>query len=172
MSLVEGGGFEPPKSFDDRFTVCSLWPLGNPSVQKADPTEPVPPPIWSWRWESNPQPAAYKAAALPLSYASVPPDFLNPCSVAHFLVPLRPRLEAMTKCHNPGPRSRRKLPNIVRRAGYTLLMVPLRRRRIKNLVSRSSYLERLLSTGINTVLLRQCQGNFIIGNRICMADIY
>src|SRR5512135_1931682 len=29
--MVEGGGFEPPKSSDDRFTVCSLWPLGNPS---------------------------------------------------------------------------------------------------------------------------------------------
>ena len=29
--MVEGGGFEPPKSYDDRFTVCSLWPLGNPS---------------------------------------------------------------------------------------------------------------------------------------------
>ena len=30
--VVEGGGFEPPKSYDDRFTVCSLWPLGNPST--------------------------------------------------------------------------------------------------------------------------------------------
>ncbi len=28
---VVGGGFEPPKSFDGRFTVCSLWPLGNPT---------------------------------------------------------------------------------------------------------------------------------------------
>ncbi len=26
--------------------------------------------MWSWRWESNPQPADYKSAALPLSYAS------------------------------------------------------------------------------------------------------
>jgi hypothetical protein len=26
--------------------------------------------VWSWRWESNPQPADYKSAALPLSYAS------------------------------------------------------------------------------------------------------
>ena len=32
LNLVEGGGFEPPKSHDDRFTVCSLWPLGNPSI--------------------------------------------------------------------------------------------------------------------------------------------
>lgn len=30
--LVEGGGFEPPKSHDDRFTVCSLWPLGNSPI--------------------------------------------------------------------------------------------------------------------------------------------
>ncbi len=30
-SLVEGGGFEPPKAYAGRFTVCSLWPLGNPS---------------------------------------------------------------------------------------------------------------------------------------------
>ncbi len=28
---VAGGGFEPPKADADRFTVCSLWPLGNPS---------------------------------------------------------------------------------------------------------------------------------------------
>ena len=26
---------------------------------------------WSWRWDLNPQPADYKSAALPLSYASV-----------------------------------------------------------------------------------------------------
>ncbi len=32
--MVEGGGFEPPKSSDDRFTVCSLWPLGNPSREE------------------------------------------------------------------------------------------------------------------------------------------
>ena len=32
VKLVVGGGFEPPKSYDDRFTVCSLWPLGNPST--------------------------------------------------------------------------------------------------------------------------------------------
>ena len=38
---------------DNRFTVCPLWPLGNL-------------PIWSWRLESNPQPADYKSAALPV----------------------------------------------------------------------------------------------------------
>ena len=53
--LVEGEGFEPSKSSDGRFTVCSLWPLGNPSVYK-----------WSRRWDSNPQPADYKSAALPI----------------------------------------------------------------------------------------------------------
>ena len=52
--LVDRGGFGPPKSGDDRFTVCSLWPLGNLSV------------LWSWRLESNPQPADYKSAALPV----------------------------------------------------------------------------------------------------------
>jgi hypothetical protein len=29
--------------------------------------------LWSWRWDSNPQPADYKSAALPLSYASEKP---------------------------------------------------------------------------------------------------
>lgn len=30
--VVEEGGFEPPKLNSDRFTVCSLWPLGNSSI--------------------------------------------------------------------------------------------------------------------------------------------
>ncbi|CCH50515.1 protein of unknown function [Pseudodesulfovibrio piezophilus C1TLV30] len=30
--VVVGGGFEPPKANADRFTVCSLWPLGNPTI--------------------------------------------------------------------------------------------------------------------------------------------
>jgi hypothetical protein len=30
--MVEGDGFEPSKSIDNRFTVCPLWPLGNPSI--------------------------------------------------------------------------------------------------------------------------------------------
>ena len=29
LVLVERGGFEPPKAYAGRFTVCSLWPLGN-----------------------------------------------------------------------------------------------------------------------------------------------
>ncbi len=28
---VVGGGFEPPKACAGRFTVCSLWPLGQPT---------------------------------------------------------------------------------------------------------------------------------------------
>ena len=53
LFLVGRGGFEPPKVKTDRFTVCCHWPLGNL-------------PIWSWRLESNPQPADYKSAALPV----------------------------------------------------------------------------------------------------------
>ena len=39
--VVEGGGFEPPKSYDDRFTVCSLWPLGNPSTLAEKSESPI-----------------------------------------------------------------------------------------------------------------------------------
>ena len=39
---------------DGRFTVCSLWPLGNSSILN-----------WSWWTDSNPRPADYKSAALP-----------------------------------------------------------------------------------------------------------
>ena len=42
------------------FTVRPLWPLGNPSKL-----------FWSWWRESNPQPADYKSAALPLSHTSI-----------------------------------------------------------------------------------------------------
>jgi hypothetical protein len=34
--VVEGGGFEPPKAYAGRFTVCSLWPLGHPSSTAND----------------------------------------------------------------------------------------------------------------------------------------
>ena len=64
-----------------RFTVCPLWPLGYLSkttvVSERWPvfsyiltTHHCPLSFWSWRWDSNPQPADYKSAALPLSYAS------------------------------------------------------------------------------------------------------
>ena len=42
------------------FTVRPLWPLGKPSKL-----------FWSWWRESNPQPADYKSAALPLSHTSI-----------------------------------------------------------------------------------------------------
>ena len=32
--MVEGEGFEPSKRSRNRFTVCPLWPLGNPSVNR------------------------------------------------------------------------------------------------------------------------------------------
>src|SRR6516165_4476532 len=34
--LVEGVGFEPTKARAGRFTVCSLWPLGYPSVSRLE----------------------------------------------------------------------------------------------------------------------------------------
>ena len=33
--LVEGEGFEPSKAFAGRFTVCSHWPLGHPSIMSS-----------------------------------------------------------------------------------------------------------------------------------------
>src|SRR5262249_54243922 len=85
--MVARGGFEPPKAFASRFTVCPLWPLGYLAMRTVDASRTRSagrrPALvtnavracpdasrWSWRRESNPRPAAYKAAALPLSYAS------------------------------------------------------------------------------------------------------
>ena len=51
------------------FTVRPLWPLGNPSINK----------YWSWWRESNPQPADYKSAALPLSHTSILFNLLVTC---------------------------------------------------------------------------------------------
>src|SRR5215471_12776841 len=36
MASMERGGFEPPKAYAGRFTVCSLWPLGHLSANGAD----------------------------------------------------------------------------------------------------------------------------------------
>ena len=47
------------RSCRNRFTVCPLWPLGNPPIFN-----------WSWWPDSNRQPADYKSAALPLSHTS------------------------------------------------------------------------------------------------------
>ena len=60
------------------FTVRPLWPLGNPSKSslfcyyiKSYLYMQCKIYIWSWWRESNPQPADYKSAALPLSHASI-----------------------------------------------------------------------------------------------------
>ena len=50
--MVEGGGFEPPKS--------------ETSDLQSDPFGRSGTPPWSWRLELNPQPADYKSAALPI----------------------------------------------------------------------------------------------------------
>src|SRR5262245_59618316 len=36
MASMERGGFEPPKAYAGRFTVCSLWPLGHLSATGAE----------------------------------------------------------------------------------------------------------------------------------------
>ena len=74
-----GGRIRTSEGFADRFTVCSLWPLGNPSTQqKPEVRQQKSERIllflssgfwflaWSWRWDLNPQPADYKSAALPI----------------------------------------------------------------------------------------------------------
>ena len=60
------------------FTVRPLWPLGNPSTSSLFCWSYIKPNLymqanftnWSWWRESNPQPADYKSAALPLSHTS------------------------------------------------------------------------------------------------------
>jgi hypothetical protein len=76
------GGFEPPEPHGDRFTVCSLCPLGYPpeladskvgSIESARSTSPLsmnptlysPFSLKSHRRESNPRQADYKSATLP-----------------------------------------------------------------------------------------------------------
>ena len=61
-SMVERGGFEPPKAEP---TDLQSAPFGHSG------TSPEITSMWSWRWDLNPQPADYKSAALPLSYASI-----------------------------------------------------------------------------------------------------
>ena len=52
---------------DDRFTVCSLWPLGKPPILFISLKNLSRGKIlkWSWWTDSNPRPADYKSAALP-----------------------------------------------------------------------------------------------------------
>ena len=74
VTMVGRGGFEPPKAYASRFTVCPLWPLGylperaGMAMRDLSSNENVL--NWRWREDSNPRPTAYKAVALPLSYAS------------------------------------------------------------------------------------------------------
>jgi hypothetical protein len=59
MGFGGGGRIRTSEGVADRFTVCSLWPLGNPSVETSVLS------AWSQRRDSNPRPADYKSAALP-----------------------------------------------------------------------------------------------------------
>src|SRR2546426_7372675 len=68
-TMVGRGGFEPPKAYASRFTVCPLWPLGY-LPESAGTHLATPRKSWRWREDLNPRPTAYKAVALPLSYAS------------------------------------------------------------------------------------------------------
>ena len=56
--LVEGDGFEPSKA---QLTDLQSAPFGHSGIPRH---------YWSWWRESNPQPADYKSAALPLSHTS------------------------------------------------------------------------------------------------------
>ena len=58
--MVEGAGFEPAKAKPADLQSAPFSHSGTPPYVC----------LWSWRWDSNPQPAVYKTAALPLSYAS------------------------------------------------------------------------------------------------------
>ena len=60
MSFCFGGRWwiRTTEVIDDRFTVCSLWPLGKPSIFSYQLD-------WSWWTDLNPRPADYKSAALP-----------------------------------------------------------------------------------------------------------
>ena len=80
-----GGRIRTSEGFADRFTVCSLWPLGNPTgliwrssggrrsrvplrtTRLRRPTVSVTLmlPVWSQRRDSNPRPTDYKSVALP-----------------------------------------------------------------------------------------------------------
>src|SRR6185369_14552329 len=52
------------RAMPSRFTVCPLWPLGYASKERCFRYR-----AWSRHPESNRGPTAYKAVALPLSYA-------------------------------------------------------------------------------------------------------
>jgi hypothetical protein len=58
---VGRGGFEPPNSEEDRFTVCCRWPLDYLPVLPVHLNFH----LMSRRRESNPRPTDYKSVALP-----------------------------------------------------------------------------------------------------------
>ena len=59
--LVGRGGFEPPKSVTADLQSAPFGHSGTYPQSTADTSTK-----WSWRWDSNPQPADYKSAALPI----------------------------------------------------------------------------------------------------------
>ena len=96
FSLVEGAGFEPAKAAPTDLQSAPFDRFGTPPPLQANhgrlpPQRPTPgtesdyniallllsstaavfPDVWSQRRGSNPQPTAYKAAALPLSYTGM-----------------------------------------------------------------------------------------------------
>ena len=74
FKLVEGDGFEPSKA---QLTDLQSAPFGHSGIPRRMLVFSAIKPIrlqamlWSWWRESNPQPADYKSAALPLSHASI-----------------------------------------------------------------------------------------------------
>ena len=75
--IGRGRWIRTTESSANGFTVRPLWPLGNPSKSslfcyyiKSYLYMQCKIYIWSWWRESNPQPADYKSAALPLSHTS------------------------------------------------------------------------------------------------------
>ena len=65
LKVVDGGGFEPPKSATADLQSAPFGHSGTyPRFALLCHRR------WSWRWDLNPQPADYKSVALPLSYTS------------------------------------------------------------------------------------------------------
>ena len=75
IKMVEGDGFEPSKA---QLTDLQSAPFGHSGIPRrcsrigyySTNMRNVQCIFWSWRRESNPQPADYKSAALPLSHIS------------------------------------------------------------------------------------------------------
>ena len=60
--MVGRGGFEPPKSATADLQSAPFGHSGTHPFRSGRPGQQK----WSWRWDSNPQPADYKSAALPI----------------------------------------------------------------------------------------------------------